>query len=141
MKIGELARTGGVGVETIRYYQRRGLIAEPDRGEGIRRYGDDDVRRLRFIRAAQEAAFTLAEIAELLALDAGADRARAHVLATGRVAALDVRIASLREAREALARLASTCADTTHGLCPILSAFDRPARQDEGSALATRIGS
>lgn len=129
MKIGELARAGGVGVETIRYYQRRGLIAEPDRGEGSRRYGDHDVRRLRFIRAAQEAGFTLAEIVELLALDAGADRERAHALATTRVAALDVRIAALREARDALARLASTCADTTQGPCPILSAFDRSAQR------------
>lgn len=141
MKIGALARAGGVGVETIRYYQRRGLIAQPDRGDGVRRYGDDDMRRLRFIRAAQEAGFTLAEIAELLALEAGADRERAHALATARVAALDVRITALREAREALARLASTCAGTTHGPCPILSAFDRPARQHEGSALAARIGS
>lgn len=129
MKIGGLARAGGVGVETIRYYQRRGLLTEPERGEGVRHYGDNDVRRLRFIRAAQEAGFTLAEIAELLALDAGADRKRAHALATGRVAALDVRIAVLREAREALARLASTCADTTYGPCPILSAFDEPAQR------------
>ncbi|MEO8895423.1 MAG: MerR family transcriptional regulator, partial [Rhizomicrobium sp.] len=53
--IGKLARDGGVGVETIRYYQRRGLLQTPRRGDGIRRYGDEDLRRLRFIRAAQAA--------------------------------------------------------------------------------------
>lgn len=126
MKIGELARAGGVGVETIRYYQRRGLIAEPERGGGVRRYNDDDLRRLRFVRTAQDAGFTLAEIAELLALDAGEDRARAHALAIARVAALDARIEAMQTARDALARLASQCADTTDGPCPILSAFDAP---------------
>ena len=66
MKIGELARKGGVGVETVRYYQRRALLDEPSRAGGVRRYGNDDVRRLRFIRAAQGAGFTLEEIGELL---------------------------------------------------------------------------
>jgi MerR family transcriptional regulator, mercuric resistance operon regulatory protein len=66
MTIGALASAGGVGVETVRYYQRRGLLAERERraspGAGVRRYGDADVRRLRFIRAAQAAGFTLEEI-------------------------------------------------------------------------------
>jgi len=84
MTIAALARSGGVGVETVRYYQRRGLLAEPPRtggtglGGGIRRYGSEDVRTLRFIRSAQAAGFTLEEIAELLALDASEDRARAR---------------------------------------------------------------
>lgn len=75
MTIAALAREGGVGVETVRYYQRRGLLDEPDRptgagaGGGIRRYGTDDARRLRFIRSAQAAGFTLEQIGELLALD------------------------------------------------------------------------
>jgi MerR family mercuric resistance operon transcriptional regulator len=82
------------------------------------------VRRLRFIRSAQAAGFTLVEIGELLALDAADDRARARELARSRVAALDARIAELREARDALAGLATACAKKKGGACPILRAFD-----------------
>jgi MerR family mercuric resistance operon transcriptional regulator len=127
MTIGKLAAAGGVGVETIRYYQRRGLLEEPSRNEfygGVRRYGAPDVQRLRFIRAAQGAGFTLDQIAELLELDATDDRARARALATERIAALDARIAELREARTALARLARDCASSGAGPCPILRAFE-----------------
>ena len=124
--IGGLAKAAGVGVETVRYYQRRGLLPEPARPPGeVRRYGEAEVRRLRFIRAAQEAGFTLAEIAELLALDAADDRIRARQLAQARVAAIDARIAELREARDALAGLADACARKRGGPCPILGAFDR----------------
>jgi MerR family transcriptional regulator, mercuric resistance operon regulatory protein len=124
--IGGLARASGVGVETVRYYQRRGLLPEPARPPGeVRRYGEQDVRRLRFIRSAQAAGFTLNEIGELLALDAADDRARARALAQARVAALDARIAELQEARDALAGLATACASKRGGPCPILNAFDR----------------
>jgi MerR family transcriptional regulator, mercuric resistance operon regulatory protein len=124
--IGGLAKAAGVGVETVRYYQRRGLLPEPARPPGeVRRYGEQDVRRLRFIRSAQAAGFTLNEIGELLALDAADDRARARALAQARVAALDARIAQLQEARDALAGLATACASKRGGPCPILNAFDR----------------
>jgi len=124
--IGGLARAVGVGVETVRYYQRRGLLTEPARPPGeIRRYGDEDVKRLRFIRSAQAAGFTLTEIKELLDLDASDDRARARELARARVAAIDEKIAALREARNALADLATACAKKRGGPCPILRAFDR----------------
>ncbi len=124
MKIGDLARAGGVGVETVRYYQRRGLVAEPPRPGGVRRYGSEDARRLRFIRSAQGAGFTLEEIGELLALDATEDRAKARELAHTRIAALDAKIAELQLAHVALSRLASDCADEDGGPCPIISAFD-----------------
>ena len=115
-----------MGVETVRYYQRRGLLPEPARPPGeIRRYGDDDVRRLKFIRSAQAAGFTLAEIGELLDLSATDDRAKARELAQARVAVLDEKIAELQEAREALAGLATACAKKRSGPCPILSAFER----------------
>ena len=97
MTISTLADAGGVGVETIRFYQRRGLLDTPSRGAGIRRYGDADLRRLRFIRSAQAAGFTLDGIAELLALDATRDRSRVRALATERIAALDARIAELQQ--------------------------------------------
>ena len=130
MTIAKLAREGGVGVETVRYYQRRGLMTEPKRptgpglGGGVRRYGDDDVRRLRFIKAAQTAGFTLEEIGELLALDATDDRLRARALARARVAALDAKIAELQAARAALSRLADHCASHDAGPCPIITAFE-----------------
>lgn len=123
--IGGLAKAAGVGVETVRYYQRRGLLVEPARPPGeIRRYGEEDLKRLKFIRTAQSAGFTLAEIAELIDLDASDDRARARQLAQSRVAAIDEKIEALREAREALAGLADACASRSDGPCPILRAFD-----------------
>ena len=128
--IAGLAREGGVGVETVRYYQRRGLLDTPDRPDGagasggIRRYGQADVRRLRFIRAAQGAGFTLEQIGELLALDATDDRARARDLAAERIAALDAKIEELERVRTSLRRLAQKCAEGSVGPCPILTAFD-----------------
>lgn len=121
--IGGLAQAGGVGVETIRYYQRRGLLPIPRRGGGIRHYDDQDLRRLRFIRSAQAAGFTLEQVAELLALDATEDRDRARALARERIGALDAKIAELEAARNALKRLARDCASST-GPCPIIAAFD-----------------
>ncbi len=129
LTIGKLAKAGGVGVETVRYYQRRGLLDTPGRpsspvGGGVRRYADEDVRRLKFIRAAQGAGFTLEQIHELLALDATDDRPRARALASERVQALDQKIAELTAARDALARLARSCASGSRGPCPILKAFE-----------------
>ena len=124
LTIGKLAASGGVGVETIRFYQRRGLLDMPARADGIRRYGSDDVRRLRFIRQAQAAGFTLDEIKELLDLDASEDRSRARALADARVKALDVRIADLQRARDALRRLATECGSGSAGPCPILESFE-----------------
>jgi MerR family mercuric resistance operon transcriptional regulator len=131
MTIAALARAGGVGVETIRYYQRRGLMPEPPRPEGhglrggVRRYGDEHIRRLRFIRSAQTAGFTLDEIGELLRLHATDDRQQARDIARSRIAALDAKIAELTAARAALSRLAEQCSSGAPGPCPILGAFER----------------
>lgn len=125
LTIGKLAAAGGVGVETIRFYQRRGLLETPTRGNGIRRYGSDDVRRLRFIKQAQSAGFTLDEIKELLDLDSSDDRSRAHELAKARVKSLNARIAELKSARDALQQLARQCGSGDAGPCPILTSFDR----------------
>lgn len=123
LTIGKFAAAGGVGVETIRYYQRRGLLDTPRRLEGIRHYGDGDVRRLQFIRQAQTAGFTLEEIKELLDLDSGEDRERARNLAKNRIGALDAKIAELQQARKALQRLVGECATDKSGPCPILASF------------------
>lgn len=122
--IGALAAAGGVGVETIRFYQRRGLLRTPVRGSGIRHYGPDEVRRLRFIRQAQLAGFTLEEIRELLDLDASEDRRRAREMASARIQTLDAKIAELQSARDSLRRLAHACAEGEDGPCPIIAAFD-----------------
>tara|TARA_R110002020_G_scaffold14638_13_gene51852 strand:- start:2350 stop:2754 length:405 start_codon:yes stop_codon:yes gene_type:complete len=124
LTIGGLAGAGGVGVETIRFYQRKGLLRTPTRQSGIRRYGPEDLRRLRFIRQAQTAGFTLEEIRELLALDASDDRSRARELAKSRIEVLNAKIAEMQTARNALRRLASECAEGTAGPCPILASFD-----------------
>lgn len=131
MTIAGLAREGGVGVETVRFYQRRGLLDEPERsgsaglGGGVRRYGKEHVRKLRFIRSAQSAGFTLNEVGELVDLDASDDRERARDLATVRLAALDAKIAELGRARNALAHLARSCSASSSGPCPIIDAFSR----------------
>lgn len=126
MTIAGLAREGRVGVETIRYYQRRGLLGTPERGAhgAIRRYGPQDVRQLRFVRSAQAAGFTLEQIGELLALDAVEDRSRVHHLAQERIAALDAQIEHLKQVRASLHRLARECGGGAQGPCPILTAFD-----------------
>jgi MerR family mercuric resistance operon transcriptional regulator len=130
LTIAGLAREGDVGVETVRYYQRRGLLDTPDRpggssaSGGIRRYGIDDVRRLRFIRSAQAAGFTLEQIGELMALDATDDRTRARELANERIEALDAKIQELERVRASLRQLARECGSGSAGPCPILQAFD-----------------
>lgn len=131
LTISQLARAGSVGVETIRYYQRRDLLPTPERpdplsdaGGSIRRYGSEDVRRLRFIRGAQSAGFTLNQIAELIELDASEDRERARELASERIEALDRQIAELTAARQSLQHLAKACGETASGPCPIIAAFE-----------------
>lgn len=123
LTIGSLAKKAGVGVETVRFYQRRELLAVPPRAGGIRRYDLRDVERLQFIKRAQAAGFTLAEIGELIALDAGEDRPRARQLAAARIKALDEKIAELKDARTALSRLARECGEDRAGPCPIIASF------------------
>jgi MerR family mercuric resistance operon transcriptional regulator len=83
------------------------------------------LRRLRFIRAAQNAGFTLEEIAELLRLNSSEDRPRAREMARARIAALDATIGELQRARQSLARLAKKCAGGPAGPCPIIEAFEQ----------------
>lgn len=120
--IGQFAQQGEVSVETVRFYQRKGLLSVPG-NQGVRRYGAEDLRHLRFIKKAQAAGFTLEEIKELLHLDKSQDRARANEMAQARIAALELKIAELQQARDALASLSQACCHTHTGPCPILEAF------------------
>ena len=113
----------------MRYYQRRGLLQKPEtrarHGGGYRHYADDDLGQLRFIKTAQVAGFSLDEIGELLALDAQTDRCKVRELARARIAALDLKIADLKFARQSLNKLVQQCAAGEGEACPIISAFDR----------------
>lgn len=119
MTIGKFAKAGNVGVETIRFYQRHGLLPTPRNLEGARRYSGEDLRRLKFIRQAQTAGFTLEEVKQLLHLDAGEDRESARRLARARLDALEARIAELQDARSSLKKLVGECASGKTGPCPI----------------------
>jgi MerR family mercuric resistance operon transcriptional regulator len=128
LTISGFALAGGVGVETIRFYQRRGLLPEPALSRssitrGIRRYGDADVKRLRFIKSAQASGFTLDQIRELLSLDARKNRKRAREMARARIRDLDTKIAAMTKARRALEDLARLC-ESGRGCCPIIPVFD-----------------
>ena len=130
LTIAKLAHAGGVGVETVRYYQRRGLLAVPEGPVGpgsrgpVRHYGDADVERLRFVRSAKAAGFSLDEVAELLRLDGTEDRAAVRALARQRIAKLDGVLAELGAARAWLAGLEQACATGAEGPCPIICAFE-----------------
>lgn len=122
--IGKLAQAGGVGVETIRFYQRKGLLNTPAKNGGFRHYSNDDLQQLKFIRKAQSAGFTLQEIKELIALEKVGDRTRVRELANTRVHALEKQINELQQARNALKKLAKDCSKTNVGPCPILKSFE-----------------
>ena len=109
--IGELARAAGVNVETVRFYERRGLLRQPERGDGYRRYPESDLERLRAIRRAKDLGFTLAEIAGLLDRAGAGDTDDLVLAARARLIALDEELAALRAQRARLEQLADLCAD------------------------------
>jgi MerR family copper efflux transcriptional regulator len=123
--IGQLAKRGGVGIDTVRYYERNGLLAPSTRlASGYRRYGDLELSRLRFIRRAQGLGFTLREIKELLALSAQRDVARVKRSAQTKLGDVKARIVALERVRDGLAKLIAACPG--HGRaadCPILKAL------------------
>ena len=128
MRTGEVAAEAGVNVQTLRYYERRGLLPEPARREsGYRVYGPEAVRTVRFIKRAQELGFGLAEAESLLALAAGGPEScdAARALADEKLAELERRIADLEAMRDALRRLAATCAKPrAERECPLLHAIE-----------------
>jgi Hg(II)-responsive transcriptional regulator len=131
MRIGQIASQASVNIQTLRYYERRGLLPSPGRGSsGYRDYEPDAVDRVRFIKHAQALGFTLHEIAELLALRVRSDRACARVEARGEsaIARIDEKLAQLHRIRDALTRLVTACRrqDLT-GECPILHALEESA--------------
>lgn len=125
LTIGRMAAETGVGVEAIRYYQRRGLLPEPKRNEGrIRRYGSREIERLRFIKAAQKVGFSLDEIGNLLQLDDGSGCAQARTLAAHKLEDVRSRLESLRRLEQVLSELVERC-ESSRGrvACPLIAAL------------------
>lgn len=127
LKIGEVAKRADVGVETVRFYERQGLLEVPERrASGYRQYGDETVQILRFIRRAKELGFTLKEIKSLLDLrsDESSPRAEVRQQAKRKIEEIDAKIADLQRMREGLNALVAKC----HGNgsvvgCPIMEAL------------------
>lgn len=138
MRIGEVAASADVNIQTLRYYERRGLLPTPKRNAGGQReYPAETVRLIRFINRAQELGFTLAEVEELLRLRAFRGRSRSNVqqLAAAKVADIDEKVRHLGQIRKALHVLLASCKCASVELeCPILEALDeRPERTANGN--------
>jgi DNA-binding transcriptional MerR regulator len=131
MRTGQAAELAGVNVQTLRYYERRGLLPEPVRREsGYRVYGPDAVHTVRFIKRAQQLGFDLSDAESLLTLAAGGPEScdAARELADEKIAELDRRIADLIAMRESLGRLAATCAKPrAERECPLLQSIREAA--------------
>ena len=129
LTIGKVAKRAGLGIETVRFYEREGLIAEPPRGEssGYRHYPEDTVARLRFVKKAKELGFSLKEIRELLSLRARPKGSCADVRSrtNEKIEEIDKKMASLKSMRKALVGLVNECSGTgPRTECPILNALD-----------------
>lgn len=123
--IGRLAAAAQVNVETVRYYQRIGLMPVPKKAPGgIRRYRAEELARLRFIKAAQGLGFTLQEIADLVKLDDGTHCKEAHAIAAQKLEAVRARLRDLKSIERSLARLVRQC-ETRRGAirCPLIDSL------------------
>jgi DNA-binding transcriptional MerR regulator len=127
MRTAKVAEEAGVNVQTLRYYERRGLLKQPERlDSGYRAWGAETVRIVRFVKRAQRLGFTLREIDSLLELAAGGPEScdTARVLATEKIAELDDRLTALGAMRDSLVRLVDSCArPPAQRDCPLLQAF------------------
>ncbi|AOE85175.1 MerR family transcriptional regulator [Pseudomonas sp. TCU-HL1] len=122
LSIGRVAALAGVGVETVRYYQRQGLLEQPAKSvDGQRRYTPDQVKRLRFIKRAQSLGFTLAEVSSLLALADGRCCADVRSLAAHKAQLIEAKLTALAAMHRALNELIRQCdANTGDVNCPII---------------------
>ena len=125
--IGALAQAAGVNLETIRFYQRRGLMPEPARPQGsIRRYGDVDLARVQFIKAAQRLGFSLDEVAELLKLEDGSHCDEARAQGERKLTDVRARLADLQRIEIALSELVEHCHSARGRVCcPLIASLQR----------------
>jgi DNA-binding transcriptional MerR regulator len=127
MRIGTAAEQAGVNVQTLRYYERRGLLPRaPRRTSGYREFPEDAVRIVRFVKRAQDLGFTLDEVEELLRFrnEKRRDRGRIRAVADARVRDIDRKIEELQAMKTALARLIHCCKEGSRLECPIVEALD-----------------
>lgn len=123
LTIGKLANAAGVNVETIRFYERKGLLAQPQKPtEGFRQYPSEVLQRLRFIKRAQELGFTLDEIINLLTLGDG-DCLEVQSLAKQKLVLVSKKIADLQRLESNLSHLIDQCSSTSDLSCPIVDSF------------------
>lgn len=122
LTIGAFAKAAGVNVETIRFYQRKGLLAQPDKPYGsIRRYGMGDVTRVRFVKTAQGLGFSLEQVAELLRLDDGTHCWEASALAERKLADVRAKLADLARMERVLSDLVRACHARRGSIsCPLI---------------------
>jgi MerR family mercuric resistance operon transcriptional regulator len=125
LTIGALAKAAAVNVETIRFYQRKGLLTEPEKPlGGIRRYEEADIRRVQFIKSAQKLGFTLDEVANLLQLEDGMHCSMAKSLAEQKLSAVRERIRQLKHIEAALAQHVQACDSQSSAVCcPLIEAL------------------
>jgi MerR family mercuric resistance operon transcriptional regulator len=123
--IGALAKAGGVGVETVRYYERRKLLNQPNRRHGrMRRYGESDLDRLRFIKRAQAAGFTLDEVGDLIAFERRQSCTDTRAAISAKLGEVQKRLAALQRLRDELKDLLARCdANDQQSYCPALDAL------------------
>ena len=137
MRIGEVAAEAGVGIQTLRYYERRGLLPAPKRQiSGYRRYDSDVIQRVRFIRRAQDLGFTLQEIADLLTLwsDSGQCCSIVERRATDTLGRIEGKIRDLEQMRGALVNYVTACRDRqSFDSCPLLAALGRDPERPENN--------
>ncbi|MBN9462225.1 MAG: Hg(II)-responsive transcriptional regulator [Burkholderiales bacterium] len=128
LTIGVLAEAAGVNVETIRFYQRKGLMQEPDRPPGgIRRYGDSALARVRFIKSAQKLGFSLDEVADLLRLEDGSHCTEAREQAERKLADVRARLADLHRIEGVLQGLVNRCCAASGQVkCPLIATLQMP---------------
>ena len=135
LTIGRLAKKAGVNIDTIRYYERSGLLPEPERrASGYREYGQPDVRRLRFILRAKELGFALSEISDLLALSEDRDVSGVKRRAEERMAQVEHKIEELRRVRRGLKKLIEACPGHGDlGSCPIIAALNEDDKHERSA--------
>ncbi len=129
--IGELSRNTGCNIETVRYYERIGLLPKPNRRGRYRLYGSEDVRRLSFVRRARELGFTLDEVRALLALGTG-DCAEARSLAAAHLADVRTRIDDLKAMECILADTLRRCDEGSGAPCPLIEVLGRSLSRTNG---------
>ncbi len=141
LTIGQVAKQCGIGIETLRFYEREGLIAQPSRPDsGFRTYPPESIRRVRFIQRSKALGFSLKEIKELLSLrvDSVTSCGEVKKRAEEKISDIEKRIHALREMKDALAKLTAACRGKgPTGECPILEALGEPGRTPASEAPET----